>query len=130
MIKTFGINKVGLNKLGIVPGASQYWTPLNFTVVNITGGVRLSWVALAGASSYEIWYSVDGGAYSLLTGTNSTSYDDMTERAGATVLYKIRGEKDGTYSAFTSDSSITIPSTILSLAATWVDDFARITLRI
>jgi len=36
MIKTFGINKVGLNKLGIVPGASQHWTPQFLVVADAT----------------------------------------------------------------------------------------------
>lgn len=51
--------------------------------------VNLTWDAVAGATSYEVRRSNNGGAYNLVTTTGSTSFNDTTVSAGTGYLYVI-----------------------------------------
>lgn len=111
---------------------SSYCTPLNLEVTQITGGNRLSWevdVKCIDADGYEIWVSQDGGAYALLDTVTvpTVQFDDTTDYAGAEVTYQVRAYKGTSYGAFSDPTEIVIEPVIANLAATWVNDFARIT---
>jgi hypothetical protein len=105
--------RIGKTSIGGGSG-SPYWTPPSeLTLSLITGGVRLTWVdKTTGEDGFEIWVSEDGGAYSLIqtTAANATTYDDLVDRSGHEVTYKVRVVKGFSYSAYSNESSITIPS--------------------
>ena len=119
----FGIHSVGISK-------SRGCTPRNLTVVDITGGIRLTWEA--GCTSFdghEIWASVDGAAYALIdtVASPTLTYDDTTDYLGVEVAYKIRSYKGTSYSNFTAEEEITLDPDILDLAAVWAEDHAVMT---
>ncbi len=55
-----------------------------------TAQVNVTWNAVAGADSYEVWRSVDGHAYALAGNPASTSFSDLGVSAGKTYLYRVR----------------------------------------
>ena len=75
--------------------------------VAATGKVKLSWAAVDGAVSYDVYRSLTKyGLYSKLGSTDSISYTDTTAKTGYTYYYKVRaiaadGEKSD-YSAVVS----------------------------
>lgn len=77
----------------------------NLTTTRITGGIRLNWSAV-GSHETEIYISVNGASFSLLTtlGSNVTTYDDINDYVAKTVKYRVR-EK---YAVKTSSFSNTV----------------------
>ena len=61
--------------------------------VNITtayGKPKLSWNAITGADSYNVYYSTDGESYSLLINTTKTSVTHTSAVIGTTYYYKVK----------------------------------------
>ena len=111
---------------------SSYCTPLNIDVVQITGGNRITWTQDAKCTDedgFEIWVSINGGAYALLDTVlaDVLLYDDTTDYAGNQVTYKVRAYKGTTYSNFTDESEIVIEPDITNLAVAWAEDHAVVT---
>ena len=111
---------------------SSYCTPLNLVLAAITGGVRLTWAQSAQCTNedgFEIWISINGGAYALLdtVAADVLTYDDMTDYAGSTVDYKVRAYRGTAYSEYSDEESITIAATITNLAVVWAEDHAVLT---
>ena len=70
---------------------SNFTAPATLTATATSASaVGLTWSAAAGASSYEIWRSTLGAAYSLLTTTPTTTLSDLGLTANRTYLYKVR----------------------------------------
>ncbi|HKR66934.1 MAG TPA: hypothetical protein VJZ00_24620 [Thermoanaerobaculia bacterium] len=67
--------------------------------------VGLTWNAVAGATQYEVWRSVDGIGFGFLANSGVTSYSDGSVVAGKTYLYQVRAS-DGAFSA--TDAATTI----------------------
>lgn len=63
-----------------------------------TTQITLSWSAVGGATSYEIWRSSLNSAYTLITTTASTAHNDTGLTTGRTYLYKIRAAGATTFS--------------------------------
>lgn len=65
-------------------------TPTGFAAAN-TGSltVGLSWSAVTGASTYNVYRSTDNSSYPLLASTASTSYTASGQAAGITTYYKV-----------------------------------------
>lgn len=65
--------------------------PENVAVSNISTGVNLSWNAVTGATSYEVYRSATkDGTYSLVkSGVTATQYVDTAVKGGSTYYYKI-----------------------------------------
>ena len=102
----------------------------DLAIVDIEGGVRLTWTDNStGEDGFEIFVSVDGGEYYYLdsVAANTETYDDLTDYRGSTVEYKIRSYTGEQYSAYSDPAEISVDPDILTLAATWINDFARIT---
>ena len=76
-------------------------------------GIAIGWDAVAGASSYRIYRSVNGGSYALLTTVTSTSYTDGSAAPGATCTYVVAAVNGAGESA----RSVTTASGVLPLAA-------------
>jgi hypothetical protein len=90
-------------------GLSQPPTNLVATASSVAN-INLSWTGVSGATSYEIWRSVDNGAYSLRTTVNTTTFADSTVLANKTYLYKVRSVVTATVSG---DSNVDFATTIL-----------------
>lgn len=88
--------------------------PANVWLKSATAsGIAIGWDAVAGASSYRIYRSVNGGSYALLTTVSGTSYTDGSAAPGATCTYAVAAVNGAGESA----RSGTTASGVLPLAA-------------
>ncbi|HKO55536.1 MAG TPA: glycoside hydrolase family 44 protein [Thermoanaerobaculia bacterium] len=76
--------------------------PTITATANGTAQVALSWTAVAGATSYEVWRSFNNGAFALLTPTGATAFNDNSVSASTTYLYEVRALAGGVWSAFSA----------------------------
>lgn len=68
--------------------------------------ISVSWTAVTGASSYNIYRSVNGGAYSTTALTSTAnSYVDTDVVSGATYTYKVSAVKNGKDSGVSDESN-------------------------
>jgi hypothetical protein len=80
---------------------------LSATAAN-TALVQLSWSAVTGATSYQIWRK-SGGGYTLLAATGNTTYPDAAVTAGTSYVYQVRAVAGDVQSAFSpADAATTI----------------------
>ena len=76
--------------------------------------VSLTWDAVSGADSYEVWRgdgsggSVSWPSSALATGETGTTYRDSTVTAGNTYSYAVRAVAGGTTGAFSNVPSVTL----------------------
>ena len=80
-------------------------TPSNMFVQQANGVVLVSWDIVAGASSYPVYRSTDGVAYTLLATSAVNSYLDSAVTVGTQYYYQV-GASNGTVSALTQAQSI------------------------
>lgn len=82
-------NYTGTKKLTfkIVPG-----TPA-LTVKESGKKLSLSWSKAKGAAGYQLYYSVDGGAFKKLATTQKTKYTFSSPKAGTSYVFKVRAYK-------------------------------------
>lgn len=71
--------------------------------------VNVSWTASAGASSYNVYRSPGGGAYTLIGSTAATSFGDAGRTADTAYLYKVRAVNGGE----SVDSNIDLATTVI-----------------
>lgn len=57
--------------------------------------VSISWSAVSGAATYQVFRSSDGTTYSSVGGTAATSLNDLTAAADSAYFYKVRGVTSG-----------------------------------
>ncbi|MEO8035997.1 MAG: IPT/TIG domain-containing protein, partial [Acidobacteriota bacterium] len=77
-------------------------TPSSFSATATSNSqVALSWSAVSGATSYEVWRSSLNGPYSLASSPSGTSANDTGLSADTTYLYKVRAIGSAGTSAFT-----------------------------
>jgi len=82
----------------------------SFTVDTISGD--LTWTDNSGGTAqYEVYSSYNGNPYVYLGTTlaGATSYSDTTCKQNASVVYRIRAKKGGTYSEYATTSVINTP---------------------
>ena len=82
----------------------------SFTVDTISGD--LTWTDNSGGTAqYEVYSSYNGNPYVFLGTTlaGATSYIDTTCKQNASVVYRIRAKKGGTYSEYVTTSVINTP---------------------
>jgi hypothetical protein len=101
------------NYIGRLNG--QNWAssckPSSLLIAEIAGGIRLIWTDHCGdETGFEIYISVNGGAYYLLdtVAANVETYDDTANHGGYSVQYKVRAFKGIEYSDYSDESLITI----------------------
>ena len=93
---------------GVVPTPSAL--AASFDVPTISG--QVSWTDNSGGSAqYEVYSSYNGNQYVFLGTTlaGATSYIDTTCKQNASVVYRIRAKKGGTYSEYATTSAINTP---------------------
>ena len=108
-------------------GASwdSYWTPLckptDLAIEVITGGLRLTWTPCAGAET-ELYVSIDGGAYALITtlGLTVGTYDYACESDGFDYAFKARSKYDVT--SLNAPSDFTVMAIAGGNLLTWSDN--------
>jgi len=80
------------------------------TAVNAPGGgVQVSWTAVTGADSYELYKMQEGGSWSDAMSMTATSYTDTDVTAGATYFYIVRAVTGGTPGNWSNTGKETIP---------------------
>lgn len=87
---------------------------------NVSAGdnIVVSWSTVTGADSYDLQRSVDGAEFtSISTGTTNTLYTDTADSSWATVQYRVRSVKDGSYSDWTVSVLITVQQIETTLTA-------------
>ena len=95
-------------------GVAYAQTGLSAVFVPDGSNVQVSWGAISGADSYEVWKgdgrgsSVDWGS-SALASVTTPSYTDEAVTAGATYSYAIRPVDDGTAGTWSNVVNVTIP---------------------
>ncbi|HET6251018.1 MAG TPA: fibronectin type III domain-containing protein, partial [Tepidisphaeraceae bacterium] len=97
--------------------------PTDFAATQIsTTEVDLSWTASTGATTYDITYSINGGAYNpLTTGVTDDSYAFTAASAGTTYQFAIvANDGTGPSASGASNSATTVPVAPTSLATTGV----------
>ncbi|MBV9497130.1 MAG: fibronectin type III domain-containing protein [Acidobacteria bacterium] len=77
-------------------------TPAITATANATPQVALSWTGVGGSTSYEVYRSVNNGAFALVTTTASTSANDNAVVANTTYLYKVRAFSGGVWGAYSA----------------------------
>ncbi len=80
------------------------------TAVNAPGGgVQVSWNAVTGADSYELYKQQEGGSWSAAMSMTVTSYTDSSVTAGASYFYIVRAVAAGVPGAWSNTPRVTIP---------------------
>ena len=74
----------------VIPPAAIPSAPTLTATATGTSQVALSWSAVAGAVSYDIYRSVNHAPFALLTNTAGTSLNDNAVSANTTYLYQVR----------------------------------------
>ena len=94
----------------IVSGTATCAKPV-ITVSNVasTGKIKISWSAVTGAKSYDVYRSADGSTWTRLTNTTSTSVTNTKVNAGETWYYSViaRGNSSKTDSSRSAAKSRT-----------------------
>lgn len=109
---------------GISADGKTYTTPLDTTgktltfitapkvtsAVNVVNGVKITWGAVNGAVKYRLFYKVDGGKWTQITDTASTSYTWTGAQSGVKYTFVVRAvDLNGVYTSAlnTSGKSVT-----------------------
>jgi hypothetical protein len=92
----------GTNRLEISAGAGLP-IPAGFSATaTSTSQVTVSWTAVGGAATYDIYRSVNNAAFALLTSTAGTTYPDAGLAANTAYLYKVRSVNGAITSGFSA----------------------------
>jgi hypothetical protein len=74
-----------------------------------TSNVNVSWTASAGATTYNVYRSIGGNAYTLVGSTPSLTFNDGGRTANTAYLYKVRAVNGGE----SIDSNIDLATTVI-----------------
>lgn len=79
-------------------------TPQITGLANTTGGIKISWNKVDGAYGYRLYRKYDGGSWTRVKDTTSTSFTDSGAKKGKKVTYTVRciDRKGKTVSGFNS----------------------------
>lgn len=97
------------------------WAPLNVVVIQIAGGIRITWTNNPSATETEIWVSQDGAAYALVytAGTGVATYDYTCDN-GSTYNVELRSKIDST--VLNAPNTIATSSQVGGVQITWNDN--------
>lgn len=74
----------------ISQAASAIGTPTGLLATAQGGGIQVGWQPPNGATTYELWRSLNGAAFSPLATSGSSSYYDSNAAPGLMYAYKVR----------------------------------------
>jgi len=119
------LETVAAGNLALVNGSVTITGPAPTNLVATAAGtaqVNLTWSPLAGASSYEVWRSFNGSAYSPIATPSANSFSDTTVSANTTYLYKVKANTsegfsnvDAATTVVFTDDPLVAGSTIVKL---------------
>ncbi|MBI2214704.1 MAG: glycoside hydrolase family 44 protein [Acidobacteria bacterium] len=94
----------------VIPGPPAPQAPTGFSAsATSTTQVAATWTAAAGATLYEVYRSAGNSAFSLVSSTSTTSFNDTSLTANTTYLYRLRAVAGSAASPFTAiDPATTI----------------------
>jgi len=73
----------------------------------VTGGVKVSWGKITGASSYKVYRKTSTGSWvAIKSGLTGTSYTDKTAVKGRTYYYTVRAVKGTQQSSYTASKAV------------------------
>ncbi|MDE6110381.1 MAG: hypothetical protein K2F65_00550, partial [Eubacterium sp.] len=81
-------------------------TPTAKAVVNANGSFTISWNAVAGATSYQLYIKQADGSYRLMKTTTAISYTTAVAAQGKTYSYKVRAVTNQNSSAASNYSNV------------------------
>lgn len=94
-----------INSTNEISATTAVGAPTGVVATASTGQVALSWSAVGGATSYNVYRGITSGSYSsLTTGVTGTTFTDSTAVNGTTYFYVIRST-NGTESVNSSEVS-------------------------
>ncbi len=91
----------------VIPAVPVPPAPTLTATATGTAQVALSWSAVAGAISYDIYRSVNDSPFTALTNTGNTTANDNTVSASTTYLYQVRAVLAGGTTAFSATDPAT-----------------------
>jgi uncharacterized protein YjdB len=124
--KTSGTTRIYGNYSYVVSSKTVMPSPVSVQAQAISyNSINISWAPSAGVSGYELYRALSStGAYSLITRTSATSYNNTGLTAGKTYYYKVRSYKTsgttriyGSYSPVASSKPVpTVPGSLKTAA--------------
>ncbi|MCD8385129.1 MAG: Ig-like domain-containing protein, partial [Clostridiales bacterium] len=113
--------------------ASQYitrlTTPTNISVSNTKSGVQVTWSAVTGATSYQVWRKLSGSSsWSKVGTTTDTSYTSTGVTSGKTYVFTVKAVYNSSVSAYNTtgktimrlaEPTITLENLVGGLTASW-----------
>ncbi len=120
------------NTVSLTPGSAALAAPLltastTTYTSNGLGSISLSWTAVTGAASYNVYRSTTAGGEGSIpyqVGQTGTSYNDGSLTSGVTYYYKVVAVGPGGEGAFSNEASATVgtaplvaPSSLTATAA-------------
>lgn len=107
--------------------------PANLVATGASGSISLTWTAVGGATSYNVYRSTSAGtegSTAYATGVTSASYTDTTVTGGTTYYYMVSAIINGTESAYSNEASatasnvgyVTVTHNISSLSNWWGEE--------
>lgn len=91
----------------VIPAVPMPPAPTLTATATSTAQVALSWNAVAGAVSYDIYRSVNDSPFTPLNNTSNTTANDNTVSANTTYLYQVRAVLAGGTTAFSATDPAT-----------------------
>ncbi|MCD7946561.1 MAG: leucine-rich repeat protein, partial [Clostridiales bacterium] len=84
----------------------------NVTLENVSAGVKVSWGAVGGATSYRVYRRTSDGSWKRITTVSTLTYTDTVakDNSGTTYYYTVRAVSGSTLSSYDSSKSITYPA--------------------
>ncbi|MCD8383657.1 MAG: fibronectin type III domain-containing protein [Clostridiales bacterium] len=113
--------------------ASQYitrlTTPTNISVSNTKSGVQVTWSAVTGATSYQVWRKLSGSSsWSKVGTTTDTSYTSTGVTSGKTYVFTVKAVYNSSVSTYNTtgktimrlaEPTITLENLVGGLTASW-----------
>jgi hypothetical protein len=95
----------------LYPGTPPPAAPTGVTATaTSTTSVSITWISVAGATSYQVFRRIPGGAFTLIGTPVTNSFTDMTASANTAYLYRVRAVNSGGSSA---DSAYDLATTVI-----------------
>ena len=76
------------------------------SLANTSGGVKITWQKVTGASGYYVYRRTGGSGWARIKTTTGTSYTDTAARAGTTYDYTVKAYSGSVYSSYVTNKSI------------------------
>ena len=89
---------------------TRFATPTLVEAVREGTGIRVTWEAVEGLSTYRVYRKVGSGTYKAQADVSATTYLDTTVASGVEATYTVRGMKDGVVVTSFNSTGVTAKS--------------------